>query len=159
DEDKAQDELKKIKKTITLDNLLYRTDNNKYMAIISCILSTTFKTFDCSMILNINELNVDFDIDIENIRNTEIEDYRYLANWIGICNSFNWNPLHYVGRKITSAVKYDGDDDEYLSLWKQDGYIPPAKPNVNNIKEYIEILERIENNSYKEIDNIVAKQR
>lgn len=171
DEDKAQDELKKIKKTITLDNLLYRTDNNKYMAIISCILSTTFETFDCSMILNINELNinelnVNFNIDIENIRNTEIEieDYRDLANWIGICNSFNWNPLHDVGRNITSAVKYDGD--EYLSLWqvkqdKQDGdvYIPPAKPNVNNIKEYIEILERIKNNSYNEIDNIVARQR
>jgi len=149
----GQVELQKIGDKIELENLLYRTDNNINMSIISCILSKTFNTFDCSN-LKLPKLNFTFTFNIENIMVINTEDYRDLANWIGICNSFNWNPDHSVGRKITSAIENNG---EYLSLWK-DSKIPPSNPTVQNVKKYIEILER-DYDSLDKIDQIKQKQK
>jgi hypothetical protein len=149
----GQVELQKIGDKIELENLLYRTDNNINMSIISCILSKTFNTFDCSN-LKLPKLNFTFTFNIENIMVINTEDYRDLANWIGICNSFNWNPDHSIGRKITSAIENNG---EYLSLWK-DSKIPPSNPTVQNVKKYIEILER-DYDSLDKIDQIKQKQK
>lgn len=153
----AEAERNKIGEIANLNNILYRTDKNNHIALITCILTEKFKTPDtkksnCSQLLT----KLKYIFNAENIPEIDMDDYRALTNWIGICNSYNWNPSHNVGEKITSAIENDG---EYLSLWK-DGEIPPQKPTIENVQKYVNVLNSIKQEDCEGCTNLekVKKQ-
>jgi hypothetical protein len=137
---------------IILDDLLARTDNNINILIISCILSTLYppeSSFNCSLLTDSIEIPKNNRKNSGKLRIKEYKDVRKLADWIGTCNSYNWNPDHYVGHLITSGTTHT---DTAISTWRQDGLkIPPFVLKLDRLKKYVKyVTSNIDDMDFKE---------